>query len=106
MSSIGASGSPQLFQIEWFRRIEKPAPGIVRHPFERTIPIAEPFQAVRICTQKALRAQGAPLNDMDKLVEMKRLIRRPHPFYEIRVQVCDSIVIDPLDLGKAPQADF
>ena len=52
------------------------APGIVRHPFERTIPIAEPFQAVRICTQKALRPQGAPLNDMYKLVEMKRLIRQ------------------------------
>ena len=67
--------------------------GIVRHPFKRTIPITEPFQAVCICKHKALSPEASPLNDLDKFMEMKRLIRRPRPFYEVCIQVRDSIVI-------------
>jgi hypothetical protein len=50
--------------------MRKPVLGIVRHPFKRTIPITEPFQAVCICKHKALSCEASPLNDMDKFMEM------------------------------------
>ena len=65
--------------------MRKPVLGIIRHPFKRTVPVAELFHAVRVCADEPLRTQGAPLKGMDEFVEMKRLVTRPNPLYKIRV---------------------
>jgi hypothetical protein len=85
--------------------MRKPVLGIIRHPFKRTVPVAEPFHAVRVCAEEPFRTQGAPLKGMDEFVEMKRLVTRPNPLYKLRVQVRDTIVIAHLELNKAPQAN-
>ena len=76
---------------------------IKRSDLKRIIAVAKALQPIRIKPQKALRAEDAPLDNMDQFVEMQRLVFCLLGADEDGVQVGSARRAHPLEVREVLQ---
>jgi len=78
---------------------------IIGYLFEGTIAIAESFQAASIHGKEKLGTKQSPLNNMDHLMKVQRLIVRCRFFQKVRIKIRNSIIIALLKLAESGKAN-
>ena len=96
----------QLFCVENERRASKLRFCIIRHSFQRTLPIAKAFQAIRVRRQKAIWSEQAPLNNVNKFMKVHVFVFGLCWLQKNGVDVSNAIRVTKTGkLGVAPATD-
>src|SRR2546430_14771321 len=73
---------------------------VVRHDFQRTVPRSKAFETIGVRAKEALCSKNPPLDYVDELVEMDRLIFRLMRLQEAGIEIGDAIGDPTLETGK------
>src|ERR1035438_1709510 len=92
------------FDTEGLGLALKPVLKTVSHLFQRTMPIAEQFQSIRVECQKPFRAKQPPLDDVNKLMKMERLVMGAVGAHEICVEAGDASSLHLLEVAEPLEA--